>query len=288
MNFSVDQLHLLTLNVGFAHHNGDWNWKNVRSPFARLFYVTEGEAQVIIESNQYKLTSGHLYFIPAFTEHSYVCDAAFTHYYIHIYEDQQQDTSILDEWTLPTEVKATATDLELVKRLCYINPFLKLADSDPLSYDNHSTLVNNIQMNKRRPFCDKVESRGILYILMSRFLKYATPKVEVRDDRIHQTQAYIRKHLDTSLDIRLLAEKACMSKDHFIRIFKSETGETPNVYITKRKLEKAELLLVTTDMPIKNIADALGYEDSSYFNKLFKKHTGITPQQYRENLTLQK
>lgn len=283
MNYSVDQLHLLTLNVGFAHHDGDWNWKNVRSPFARLYYVTEGEAQVTIGSDIYPLTHGNLYFIPAFTEHGYVCDASFSHYYIHIYENQQQGSGILDEWNFPVEVKASAIDLELMKRLCYINPFLKLPESDPMSYDNHSTLVSNIQLNQRRPFCDKVESRGILYILMSRFLKLATPKIDVKDDRIHKSLAYIRKHLDLPLDINHLAVEACMSKDHFIRIFKHATGETPNVYITKRKLEKAELILVTTDLSIKAIANMLAYEDYSYFNRLFKKHTGVTPQQYREN-----
>lgn len=282
MNLSVDQLHLLTLNVGFAQHHGDWNWKNVRSPFARLYYVTEGEAQVVIGSEVHQLSPHHLYFIPSFTQHSCVCDAAFAHYYIHIYEDHQQGPGILDDWAFPFEVDASPFDLELFKRLCDINPFMKLPASNPQSYDNHPTLVSNIQLNLRRPFYDKVESRGILYILMSRFLKQAGPKVEVRDDRVHQTLAYIRKHLGTRLDIDQLAEKACMSKDHFIRIFKRETGETPNVYITKRKLEKAELALVTTDLSIKGVAELLGYDDYSYFNRLFKKNAGMTPQQYRE------
>ena len=283
MNYSVEQLHLLTLNVGYAQHNGDWNWKNVRSPFARLYYVTEGSAQVAIGSDYYTLTPNHLYFIPAFTKHSYVCKSLFSHYYIHIFEDQQSGTCMLDEWTFPVEVDASDSDLELIKRLSYINPFLKLPESDPTAYDNHPTLVSNLQMNQRRPFCDKVESRGILFILMSRFLKLAIPKVEVKDDRIHQTLAYIRRHIDTRFDINMLAEIACMSKDHFIRIFKRETGETPNVYITKRKQEKAELALVTTNLPVKVIANMLGYEDYSYFNRLFKKNSGFTPLQYREH-----
>ena len=180
------------------------------------------------------------------------------------------------------QTKAEKTDLELMKRLCYINPFLKLSESDPQLYDNHQTLLNNFHLNQRRPFSDKVESRGILFILMSRFLKFAKPKVEVKDDRIHQTLTYIRKNINRPLDIDHLADKACMSKDHFIRIFKREIGETPNVFITMRKIERAELLLVTTNMPIKNIADSLGYEDNSYFNRLFKKNAGMTPQQYRE------
>ena len=283
MNYPIDKLHLLTLNVGLANHHGDWNWKNVRSPFARLYYVTEGTAQIEMPSGVYTLTPHHLYFIPAYTKHSYICDSTFSHYYIHIYEDLQSEMSTLEEWDYPVEVNACNTDLELVKRLCFINPFLKLPQSNPDVYDNHQTLVSNLQLNQRRPFCDKVESRGILFVLMSRFLKYATPKAEVRDDRIQISLNYIRKNIGSHLDIDMLADKACMSKDHFIRVFKRETGETPNVYITKRKLEKAELSLVTTALPIKSIADSLGYDDYSYFNRIFKKNAGVTPLQYRES-----
>lgn len=282
MNLSVDQLHLFTLNVGFCHHNGDWNWKNVRSPFSRLYYVTEGEAQIDMPSGRYNLRPGYLYFIPAFVTHSDICDSVFSHYYVHIYEDENDGMYILDELDMPLEVKAEGTDIELMKRLCYINPFLKLPASNPDVYDNHQTLVNNFQLNQRRVFCDKVESRGILFILMSRFLKYAKPKVAVSDNRIHQTLTYIRKNLNSPSDINMLAENACMSKDHFIRLFKKETGETPNAYITKRKMERAELLLITTNMPIKGIATTLGYDDHSYFNRIFKKHAALPPQQYRE------
>lgn len=283
MNFSVDQLHLFTLNVGCCHHEGDWNWMNVRSPFSRLYYVTEGTAQVDMPSGRYTLRPGYLYFIPAFTTHSDICDSHFVHYYIHIYEEQKDGMYILDELDMPIEVKAEAGDLELIRRLCYITPFLKLPESNPVVYDNHQTLVNNFQLNQRRSFYDKVESRGILFILISRFLKLAQTKSEVKDDRIHQTLTFIRKNLNSTLDINALAERACMSKDHFIRIFKRETGETPNTFITQRKMEKAQLLLVTTDQPVKSIADTLGYDDHSYFNRLFKKYAGLTPQQYRES-----
>ena len=55
-NYSVDQLHLLTLNVGFASHHADWNWKHVRSPFARLYYVTEGrEKSTDAEHDDYEI-----------------------------------------------------------------------------------------------------------------------------------------------------------------------------------------------------------------------------------------
>lgn len=86
MNYPIDKLHLLTLHVGLANHNGDWNWKNVRSPFARLYYVTEGTAQIEMSSCVYTLKTDHLYFIPAYTIHSYICDSIFSHYYIRIFK----------------------------------------------------------------------------------------------------------------------------------------------------------------------------------------------------------
>ena len=281
MNYSIDKLHVYTLNVGFARHDGDWNWKNVRSPFARLYLVVEGRAQISLPSGIYDLTPGHLYYIPAFTTHSYICDSLFSHYYIHIYENNLEAESMLNNWDFPVEADATEYDIELLKRLTYINPFLKLPMSNPEIYDNHKTLVSNIDMNVRRPFHVKMESRGILFILLSRFLKMATPKVENRDDRIRTIISHIRSNLYENQDIDQLAKIACMSKDHFIRIFKKETGDTPNAYITKKKMEAAELLLITSDEPIKNVAIKLGYDDCSYFNKTFKKYSGITPQQYR-------
>jgi AraC-like DNA-binding protein len=281
MNISVDNLHLYILNVGQAIHHGDWNWKNVRSPFARVFFVEEGSARVVMPSGTYNLEPNHLYYIPPFTAHSYICDKTFTHYYIHVYENPVNEQSILEEWELPFEVEGNEMDRELIRRLCQMNPFLKLPQSDPAVYDNHSTLINNLQMNQRRPFCNKIESRGILYIILSHFLKTAKPKIEVKDDRIHQVFSFIRKNLGSHIDVDMLADKTYMSKDHFIRVFKKETGITPNAFITKRKLERSELMLVTTSEPVKSIAASLGYEDCAYFNRLFKKHTGITPQQYR-------
>ena len=282
MNYPIDKLQVYTLNVGFARHDGDWNWKNVRSPFARLYLVVEGRAQIVLPSGTYDLTPGHLYYIPSFTTHSYICDSLFSHYYVHIYENNHEAESILDNWNFPVETDATEYDIELLKRLTYINPFLRLPMSNPDIYDNHKTLVSNIDMNLRRPFHDKVESRGILFILLSRFLNKATPKVETGDDRIRMVLAHIRGNLSANIDVESLANMACMSKDHFIRTFKKQTGDTPIAYITKKKMEAAELLLITSEDTIKIVAMKLGYFDCSYFNKFFKKHSGVTSQKYRD------
>lgn len=281
MNLQVEQMHPLVLNVGLAVHNADWNWKNVNSPFTRLYYVTEGSAQIELPDGIYTLSPKHMYFIPAFTIHTNICKSNFVHYYLHIYEDHYSDNDWLDHWKFPVEIEATDLDLALFKRLCEINPHMTLQKSDPTTYDNNPTLMQNLIKNRQRAFCDKIESRGIVFQLLSRFFKQGQSKIEMEDNRIAKTVLYIRKHLNEAIELEKLAEISCLSKDHFIRLFKKELGTTPLQYINQKKIEKAQLLLITEELAVKEIAFQLAFDDYSYFNRLFKKTTGVTPQEYR-------
>ena len=281
MNLQVEQMHPLVLNVGLAVHNADWNWKNVNSPFTRLYYVTEGSAQIELPDGIYTLSPKHMYFIPAFTIHTNICKSNFVHYYLHIYEDHYSDNDWLDHWKFPVEIEATDLDLALFKRLCEINTHMTLQKSDPTTYDNNPTLMQNLIKNRQRAFCDKVESRGIVFQLLSRFFKQGQSKIEMEDNRIAKTVLYIRKHLNEAIELEKLAEISCLSKDHFIRLFKKELGTTPLQYINQKKIEKAQLLLITEELAVKEIAFQLAFDDYSYFNRLFKKTTGVTPQEYR-------
>lgn len=281
MNLQVEQMHPLVLNVGLAVHNADWNWKNVNSPFTRLYYVTEGSAQIELPDGIYTLSPKHMYFIPAFTIHTNICKSNFVHYYLHIYEDHYSDNDWLDHWKFPVEIEATDLDLALFKRLCEINPHMTLQKSDPTTYDNNPTLMQNLIKNRQRAFCDKVESRGVVFQLLSRFFKQGQSKIEMEDNRIAKTVLYIRKHLNEAIELEKLAEISCLSKDHFIRLFKKELGTTPLQYINQKKIEKAQLLLISEELAVKEIAFQLAFEDYSYFNRLLKKITGVTPQEYR-------
>ena len=282
MDYSVDDLRLLVLNVGYAVHNSDWNWKDVSSPFTRLYYVTDGHAQIRMEDGVHDLYPGKLYIVPSFTRHTNICNEHFEHYYIHIYEDVQSKSKIFEEYEFPFEVAPHEGDSKLFQRLCELNPKGRLQQSNPKSYDNHSTLIENIRINKTRGFQDIVESRGILYILTSRFLEMARPKSSSKDERIRNAQSYIRKNIGSKIMVKDLAEDTSLSLEHFIRLFKKETGETPNMYITRMKLERAMVILATSDSNIKSIALTLGYDDLSYFTRAFKRFSGVTPQQYRD------
>ena len=201
--------------------------------------------------------------------------------YLHIYEDHYSEDDWLEHWKFPLEIEASPLDLSLFQRLCEINPHMNLQKSDPTTYDNNPTLMRNLLRNRQRAFCDKVESRGIVLQLLSHFLKYAQPKNEMEDNRIAKAVRYIHKHIAEEIELEKLAELSCLSKDHFIRLFKKGMGTTPLQYVNQKKIEKAQLLLLTEELAVKEIAFQLAFEDYSYFNRLFKKITGVTPQEYR-------
>lgn len=106
------------------------------------------------------------------------------------------------------------------------------------------------------------------------------------DKRLEASLKYIHENIYTEINIDDLASIACMSKTYFIRYFAKTFGMPPLQYINRKKVERAQLLLLTEEKPVKEIAYSVGYNDHSYFIRLFKKITGMTPMAYRQTMSL--
>jgi AraC-like DNA-binding protein len=273
----------ILLNAGYAVHQADWNYKDVNSPFARIYLVKDGKAKLHLKEQVYVLTPRHLYLIPPFTPHGYECDAYFTLFYIHVYENQFSSQWILEDYHFPVEVEASPLDALLVERLMGINPGRELKQYDPTSYDNSSTMMRNVTLHSTMQPGVILETKGILFQLFSRFLRQASPKYKITD-RIRKSLYHIRKNIDLPIRINELTDVCCLSEDHFIRLFKKEMDLTPTQYINRKKIEKAQLMIITGDQSMKDIAYSLSFDSVSYFNRLFKKYTGFTPVEYKRQL----
>ena len=274
-------LNFILLNVGFSELNANWNWKEIYSPFARIYYVKEGEAKTKINDTVYQLKPGHLYLTPPFTLHDDECDSNFSLYYIHFFEKTINRESIFDIYDFPVEVEARPLDLSLTERLMQINPDRHLLYIDPKVYDNPPTFSQGIALNNTLALHTMIETQGILYQLMSAFIEDAKNKSGNRNPRIYKSLKYIHENINQNITISQLADIACLTEDHFIRIFKKEVKQTPLKYINAKKIEKAQLLLLTTRLSIKDIAYELSIDNISYFNRIFKLHTHKTPGCYR-------
>lgn len=101
-------------------------------------------------------------------------------------------------------------------------------------------------------------------------------------ERLNRVVSYINNHLDEKLDIDTLAEIGNYSAYHFHRIISAYLNEPLGSYIVRRRMETSLILLQSTQTPIIEIANKVGYETSASFNKAFKKRYQISPASYRK------
>ena len=226
---------LILLNISYAVHHADWNYQNVNSPFARIYFIQEGAAKVHLSNRVFSLKSGHLYLIPPFTLHSYECHAYFSLFYIHIYENPLSSYSFFEDCVFSSELPASSLDEKAVKELYEINPERDLKQYDPSDYDNAPTLLESISLHTKSTASIILETKGLLYLLCSRFLENTTSKNEFTDGRIKKIVRYIRTNIEGPLSIDALSEMCYLSKDHFIRLFKRELGLGRNTRIENMK-----------------------------------------------------
>ncbi len=102
-----------------------------------------------------------------------------------------------------------------------------------------------------------------------------------RDKDIAAVQEFMEKNLEKPYQPETLANRFGMSRRTFERRFKNATGHTPLNYLQQIRVEKAKHQLETSTYSFDEIAYKTGYEDSGFFRKIFKKYTGLLPNQYR-------
>lgn len=105
--------------------------------------------------------------------------------------------------------------------------------------------------------------------------EYANPIVAYCLDSIRKNFA------DSNFNISNLADTMHLSLSYLSTVFKSATGQNISSYLSARRLEQARQLLRDPSIPIRDVCFQSGYDDPRYFAKFFKKHTGMTPSEYR-------
>lgn len=103
-----------------------------------------------------------------------------------------------------------------------------------------------------------------------------------RIGRIKNVLEYVEKHYQSPITLGELAEVAGMNPQYFCRAFKDVTMQSPMDYVIFYRLEQAVRLLAATDLSVMEVAMECGFNDCSYFIRVFKKQKNMTPNQYRK------
>ena len=125
----------------------------------------------------------------------------------------------------------------------------------------------------------KVESllRSYAELVVEEFESEASSSNRV----IYQVKQYIDLHYHEDLKLSRLAEQVYLSSNYLSNIFTKHTGCSLNKYIKEVRLEKAQELLLSTNMKVADIGQRVGYDNTSYFIKKFQEKYGMTPEKYR-------
>ena len=126
-------------------------------------------------------------------------------------------------------------------------------------------------------------SSALAYRLTMHLLEHCAnplPDAE-RPDFVVRAAGFCEQHYTETIGVEEIADASGYSRYHFSRQFKQATGMAPAEYVTNLRLQHAIDLLTDTDLAIKEIAGRVGFNGSNYFCRAFRKHTGISPGEYR-------
>ena len=122
--------------------------------------------------------------------------------------------------------------------------------------------------------------------LLHLYVDYSLDFTEIRhSDTIYRVMEYIKSNYSRKVSLEDISSYVHLSPSHLSGLFRKETGQTISAYLSFVRIEKSKLLLATTDTPIAQIGALCGFEDQSYFTRVFRQQTGISPKKYRQSET---
>jgi AraC-like DNA-binding protein len=102
---------------------------------------------------------------------------------------------------------------------------------------------------------------------------------------LRKAERYIFENYNRKISLKEIADTSGLSAPYFSSIFKEEMGENLSNYLNRLRAERAAALLRESDLSLNEIAAACGFDDQSWFSKIFKCYTGFSPGKYRNLLT---
>lgn len=120
--------------------------------------------------------------------------------------------------------------------------------------------------------------------ILHRYINYSFDFAMVKhSDVVYKVMEYVKANYNKKLTLDEISKNVYLSKSYLSSMFKEETGHSLSAYINKVRVEKSKILLMDLSVSLVNIANMCGFEDQSYFTKVFKKMLGVSPKRYRDS-----
>lgn len=239
-----------------------WADSNIVVPYNKFFFVTDGEIDIRVNGTHYVVTENEWLLVPTGVVHAYsLTSTEFAKFCWMHFEFTINNKNLFQALTSPIKIKVdNATQ---IKNL--FNKIFKASTSNTIS--SQLDIVSNI---------NKLSSIFISKLPQSLF--------STQEDLLDRIINYIANNYTESFSLSDLAKQTNFSVSQFAHKFKDRTGVSPIYFINLTRLEHAKCLLEQTSIPVREVMEKVGYFDSAYFSKIFKKYYHSSPLQYRRRV----
>jgi len=244
------------IETGIPRHSHD---------FFHFICVVEGVGDMTIEDKDYRMTSGNIFLVPPFAEHSFYA----------------RDNSPLKTLEIKFNLN-NPESMSVIKSL----PFHMNVKNYPI---NPILLTMLKESFEKQTMFSKIINLNFELLITYLLRCYEDSRKKSNFDKnskefsseLDAVISYIYENLSEDISLDELAKIAGFEKNYFLRKFKKRTKQTPMNFIKDKRIEKAKELLVYSDMNISQIAVATGFKTIHYFSKVFYEDTGVRPLNYR-------
>lgn len=232
--------------------------KNGRLDY-QLIYVTHGTLTIHENGKRLNLTSGDVCLFRPNEPQIYTIDGENTTHY----------------WILFTGSEVENMISFFKERSYHIGPFPEFERFCSMTWSDFQDEQESAEL-----FLD-----GTLITIIARIAQLVNRNGQKTNElsRLNPALQIMKSEWNTKRSNEELAIICGLNKYYFIKLFKKNTGTTPQEYYTKHIIDNASNLLQNTSHSISEIAKLCGVEDALYFSRMFKKHMGISPYAYRKN-----
>lgn len=255
-NQIINSINLKVLEHGYLRTGTEWNFMDLSSPFNRLYFVLSGRGHIRNEQNQVALTGGNAYLVPLYNSYDYVCEDYLVKFYIHFRME-----------LIPGH------DLFEGSKACGVLP----VEGD--------VITGLIESARDGSVGEIAKCKGILLTYIGKFMEFNSYDIGEQIKLASKYAAlygYVKDNCSARLRVKEIAEHLNMTVTNLSKAFKADTGRTLKSYIDSKMVQKAQELLLTTSLPVKDVAFRLDFNDEFHFSRFFKNHTGISPNKYRQ------
>ncbi len=257
-----------------------------RHQFVEIVYILSGEAVHTVGEREYTVKSGDVVVINCGIPHKFTANPAAGELFVAY--DLMFGLDYIDPKLGENATFEALKDSYLFGPLFPAGalPDIHISGKRYGSYGELFTRIYHALKGKERGYAEI--SRAYVIELIVKLLRdmgrdRAKELTSENKKAVYNAISYMERRYNTPLDLEDIAAQVFLSPEYFRKLFKKMTGESVRTYLHKLRVDEACRMLFMTELPIQEIAQAVGYQDIKSFYQAFKQITGKTPKEYRNN-----